>query len=109
MFRFFLKFLLVLIIFFVGVLLGMQKANIGILNMRGYDDPNLYSAVSIEQHNGEVDASILGKEMKSYDLQEKKEKLEEIKAFNAFSNLGKKITESSKQFFNKVLEFIVPG
>ncbi|WP_042345793.1 YqxA family protein [Bacillus massiliigorillae] len=108
MFRFFLKFLLVLIIFFVGVLLGMQKANIGMLNMRGYDDPKLYSAVSVEQRDGEIDASILGKEINSYDLQEKKEKLEEIKAFNAFSNLGKKITESSKTLFNKALDFVVP-
>lgn len=108
MFRFFLKFLLVLVIFFVGVLLGMQKASTGMLNMRGYDDPKLYSAVSIKEQNGEVDASILGKEFNSTDLQEKKEKLEEIKAFNAFSNLGKKISDGSQQLFTKALEFIVP-
>ncbi|MGM9925486.1 MAG: YqxA family protein [Bacillus sp. (in: firmicutes)] len=108
MIRFSLKCLLVLIVFFVGVLLGMQKASTGIVNMRGYDDPSLYSAVSIEENNGEIDASILGKEMGTYDLQEKKEKLEELKAFNAFSGMGKKIAESAKHFLNKMFDLIVP-
>lgn len=108
MFRFFIKFILVVTIFFVGVLLGMQKANIGMINMRGYDDPKLYSAVSIEEENGQYNASVLGKEMDTFDLQEKKAKLEEIKAFNAFSNLGKKMSDGTKLAFNKVLEWVVP-
>lgn len=108
MFRFLFKCTFILIIFFVGVILGMQKANTGLLNMRGFDDPKLYNAVSFENDNGEVNAEILGNEVNSHDLQKKKEKLQEMKAFNMFSSLGKKATEGVTSLFNKVIDLIVP-
>ncbi|WP_019242657.1 MULTISPECIES: YqxA family protein [Bacillus] len=108
MFRFFLKCILLIAVFFVGVLLGVQKANTGILNMRGYEDPQLYGAVSIENKDGEVNASFLGKDINSHDLQEKKEKLQDIKAFNAFSSLGKKTANGTKKAFEKLIDLVVP-
>ncbi|MGM9928613.1 MAG: DUF3679 domain-containing protein [Bacillus sp. (in: firmicutes)] len=100
--------MLVVFIFFVGVLLGMDKANTGLVNMRGYDDSELDRVVSIQQNNGEVQASILGEEVSSHDLEEKKKKIQELKAFNFFSNLGKKATEGTKVAFDKALELLVP-
>jgi hypothetical protein len=109
MFRFLLKCSLVLLIFFVGVILGMQKASTGMFNMRGYEDPLLYNAVSISNdENGQLNAELLGQEVNTHDLQEKKERLEEMKAFNVFSNLGKKATKGAQDLFNNLIEVVVP-
>lgn len=107
MFRFLFKCSLILLIFFIGVLIGMQKATDGMLDMRGYDDPLLYKAVSIENQNGELNAELLGQEVNTHDLQEKKERLQEMKAFNAFSNLGKKAANGIQNIFNSAIDLFV--
>ena len=107
-FRFFLKCFLVIVIFFVGVMLGMQKANTGLVNMRGYDDPQLNSAISITDENGELSASIMGQQVDSHDLEEKKKRIQELKAFNFFSTMGKKVSDGTKDLFDKALKYVVP-
>ena len=89
-------------------MLGMQKANTGLVNMRGYDDPHLDRAVSIVKENGEVSASIMGEKVDSHDLEEKKKRLQELKAFNLFSDMGKKISDGTRDLFERALQYIVP-
>ena len=108
MLRFWLKCFVIVLIFFVGVLFGLQKANSGLVNMRGYQDPQLGTAVSIEHDEGVVNADFLGEELGSHDLEEKKKKLEELKAFNAFSSIGKKITAGIQGAVTKIIELTVP-
>ncbi|MBD3109746.1 DUF3679 domain-containing protein [Bacillus sp. AGMB 02131] len=108
MWRFWLKCFGIILIFFVGVMFGLQKASSGLVNMRGYEDPELNAAVSVEHEEGVVTADILGEDLGSHDLEEKKKKLEELKAFNAFSNVGKKITNGIQQGVTKIIEWAVP-
>ena len=108
MLRFWLKCFVIVLIFFVGVMFGLQKANSGLVNMRGYQDPHLNSALSIEHEEGVVNANLLGTDMGSHDLAEKKKKLQELKAFNAFSNVGKKVTSGIQDAVTKVIELVVP-
>ena len=108
MLRFWLKCFVIVLIFFVGVVFGLQKANSGLVNMRGYQDPQLGTAVSIENEEGLVNANILGEDLGSHDLEEKKKKLEELKAFNAFSSIGKKITAGIQESVTKIIEIAVP-
>ncbi len=108
MLRFWLKCFVIVLIFFVGVMFGLQKANSGLVNMRGYQDPQLGTAVSIENEEGLVNANILGEDLGSHDLEEKKKKLEELKAFNAFSSIGKKITAGIQESVTKIIEIAVP-
>jgi hypothetical protein len=68
----------------------MQQANQGMIKMKGYNDPDLKSAFQVGSENtGNVEASILGNKVTSKDLQEKQEQLEQIEAFNFFSQIGK--------------------
>ena len=55
----------------------------------------------------EIQASILGNEVSSHDIKKKKEQLEEMKAYNFFSSLGKKIAEIVSDTTEKIIEFIV--
>ena len=50
-------------------------------------------ALSInESSEGEIEASILGNDVSSHDLEKKKAELEEMKAYNFFSSIGKNVS-----------------
>ncbi|GLB58267.1 hypothetical protein NCCP133_04000 [Cytobacillus sp. NCCP-133] len=75
--------------------------------MKGYSDDGFKSALTIsESEDGELQASVLGNDVSSHDLQQKKEKLEEMKAFNFFSSLGKSISEGLSELTEKSIKFI---
>jgi hypothetical protein len=83
---------MIVVLLFFGVLLGMQYANEGMKKTKGYDDPGLYQAFTVSESNaGELETSILGEKITSHDIEKKKEQLEEMKAFNFFSSLGKNL------------------
>ncbi|WP_409289372.1 YqxA family protein [Peribacillus sp. SCS-37] len=102
MVRFSFKVLMLILVLFFGVLLGMQHANTSMKKMKGFDDPSLDSAFSIHENNGGKQASILGETVTGEDLAEKKQKLEEMKAYNFFSQTGRKISEGVSNGFDKL-------
>ncbi len=96
-----------IVILFIGVLIGMQQANIGMKKMKGYDDPALQSAFHVStNHQGEVEASVLGRKINEQTITEKKEMLQEMKAFNFFSEMGKKFTQVLSGGTEKLLSYI---
>ncbi|KAB2338614.1 DUF3679 domain-containing protein [Cytobacillus depressus] len=104
---FMLKTLLLTSLMFLAVLFGMQQANEGITKMKGYSDERFKGAFTLQENEaGELHASILGTDVTSHDLQQKKEKLEEMKAYNFFSSLGKKLSEGLSALAETTLHFI---
>jgi hypothetical protein len=102
---FLLKSLFIVSLMFLSVLFGMQQANFGIQKMKGYDDPKFKSALIVEASDeGEIQASVLGVDVTSHDLEQKKQKLEEIKAYNLFSDMGKKISNGISAGLNQIIE-----
>jgi Protein of unknown function (DUF3679) len=90
-----------------GILIGMQQANQGMIKMKGYNDPELQSAFQVEkEHSGNVEASILGNKVTSQDLQEKQQKLEQIEAFNFFSQIGKQFATIISSGVSELLKVI---
>lgn len=105
--RFVLKVVLLISILFVGVLIGMQKANEGIMDMKGYEDGAFETPLSLsEGETGNIEASLLGQEMGSASISEKKKKLEEMKSFNFFSEIGKSVAGIMKGITEKTVEFL---
>lgn len=89
-----LRFFFLVVILLFGVLLGMQQANNGMIQMKGYEDPDLKNAFTIQGGSGnENEASVLGHEVNTTDLEEKQKKLEEVEAFNIFSRTGKALAD----------------
>ncbi|MCF7617734.1 YqxA family protein [Bacillus sonorensis] len=84
------KCILVSAVMFFGVLLGMQQANNGMLEMKGYKDPDLKGALSFSEGEAK-EASILGHQI---DLEEKQKELEQLEAFNFFSSAGRALADS---------------
>jgi hypothetical protein len=104
---FMLKSILIAAIMFVSVLFGMQQATLGIQNMKGYQNDQFKGAFSLQEGGeGQLEASILGNDVSSHELEKKKEELEELKAFNFFSSLGKKLAEGISRLTEKAIEII---
>lgn len=107
MIKFFFKCALLISALFIGVLIGMQYANQGIVEMKGHEQHNFTSPVGVSQDGeGNVEASFLGNEVESETLSEKKEKLEDMKAFNAFSSIGKALANIIESITNEIVNFI---
>ncbi|CAG9619377.1 DUF3679 domain-containing protein [Sutcliffiella rhizosphaerae] len=90
--RFMLKCLFITFVLFLGVLLGMQQANDGMRKMKGYDDPAFSGEVFHVVEKTE-NISFLGREYSNQDMQEKQEKLQEMKSYNFLSSTGKKLAD----------------
>jgi hypothetical protein len=103
---FMLKSLCLAALMLISVLTGMQLANNGIHKMKGYDDPNFQTAVSIQETDHDVRASFLGNDISSHDIEAKKKKLEEISSYNFFSSMGKKLSEGISGSSEKLIQLI---
>lgn len=95
------------LLMFTCVLFGMQQANNGIKSMKGYEDKNFASALNFQKNNGNLEASVLGEDVTSHDLQKKKEQLEEMKAYNLFSSMGKGIADGMSSLVQKGVDLAV--
>ncbi len=100
------KCMLIVLILFFGVLFGMQKANEGMKKMKGYDDPSLYSAFTVDEGKSGVEASVLGQKVTSHDLEKKKKQLEDMEAFNLFSSIGKKMSDGISGVFQSLINLL---
>lgn len=101
---FMLKSFFIAALMFLSVLFGMQQANDGIHRMKGFEDSNFKGAFTVEEDTGgELQVSVLGN---SHDLEEKKEQLESMKAYNFFSSLGKGLADTISSLTEKTIEFI---
>lgn len=103
---FMLKSFIVASLMFISVLTGMELANNGIHKMKGYNDPNFQNAVSINENGPDLNATFLGNDITSHDIEAKKKKLESISAYNFFSSMGKKMSEGLTAASEKLIELI---
>ncbi|WP_338473261.1 YqxA family protein [Niallia sp. XMNu-256] len=104
---FMLKSFLLACLMFVSVLFGMQQANEGIVRMKGYGHEQFQGAFKIQQKEaGEMEASILGNEISSHDIEKKKAKLEEMKAYNFFSSIGKSLASLISTITDSMIQLI---
>lgn len=74
------KCILACAVMFFGVLLGMQQANNGMIEMKGYQDPDLKAALSISEGDAK-EASVLGHQI---DLEEKQKSWNSWKLSTSF-------------------------
>ncbi|WP_246145494.1 DUF3679 domain-containing protein [Bacillus rubiinfantis] len=101
------KSLLIVSLMFISVLTGMELANNGIHKMKGYDDPNFQNAVSIADSEKDFNATFLGNDISSHDIEAKKRKLEEMSAYNFFSSMGKKMSEGLTNGSKKLIRTFI--
>lgn len=93
---------------FICVLFGMQEANDGIHQMKGYDDSDFGNAFTLqEDKHGKVAGTFLGNDVSSHDLEKKKQEIKEMNSFNFFSSAGKNISKGISEATEKMINSIV--
>lgn len=103
MLRFLLKTFILVTVLFIGIIIGFQEASSGLQRMKGYDDPNLKDAFTIElSKDGETTTTILGETVSSHNLEDKEQKLEEINSFNFFTNIAKTMSSFINNLASKL-------
>lgn len=79
----------------IGIVIGMNQANKGMLNMKGYQDSSFQSPFYVQEiEEGKVEATFMGNDVGAFNIDDKKEKLEEIKSYNIFSEAGKFLADT---------------
>ncbi len=105
MFRFFVKTAGLMIVLLIGIIIGMQEAHTGILKMSGYDDLRFKNVLDIEKtEDGEMEAIVLGEQISSHHLEEKKKILEDLNANHILTDL----TKGFNEFFSDLITKILP-
>lgn len=94
------------IVLLFGVLLGMQLANSGIHELRGYNDPHFQGALHFNNIEGSVEATVLGQRVTEHDINAKKEELKSFKALNVISKLGQTVAQFFMILFNKIISIV---
>ncbi|MCJ7841819.1 YqxA family protein [Lederbergia sp. NSJ-179] len=104
--KFVMKSLLLSLVLVAGVVIGLNKANQGMNEMKGYTDSSFTTPVDVKKtEDGKINAAVLGNELSSFNLDEKKEKLEDAKAFNFFSEAGKLLANMVSSIAQAVINF----
>lgn len=108
---FIVKSLLALALMFLAVLYGMQLAGEGIERVRGEHHESLSEVWSAgEKEDGDKAFSLFGKKDDSHDLEKKKERLEELKTYNFFAEMGKALAgalrRATETLIQKIAAFI---
>ena len=104
---FMLKATMIAAVMFISVLFGMQQASNGINKMKGYENAQFEGAFSLQDNEeGKLEVSILGNDVSSHDLEKKKAEIEEIRTYNFFSSLGKKVADMVSFTTEKIIDLI---
>jgi hypothetical protein len=104
MVKFFLKSLLLICFLLIGILIGMEKASDEMNKMSITDE---LGAFNIQQNEkGKIEAEVLGENITSHNIKEKQEKLQAIKAFNFFSEIGGKLSELITKVFQAFIALL---
>ncbi|MDN4074822.1 MULTISPECIES: DUF3679 domain-containing protein [Fictibacillus] len=99
-----LKCFLITAVLFFGVLLGMQRASVGMNHLKGNEDTG--KALALKETKGHTDAEVLGTAIGAQDLTAKQKQLEDSRAFNFFSSMGEKVSVLVSAIFQAVIGLI---
>lgn len=102
MFRFIFKTAAVILVLLFGIIIGMQEAHTGMLRMAGYDDLRFKKVLEIGG-TGEMEATILGEEISSHHLEEKKRILEEMNLNHTLTDMMNSFNEFLSELMIKIL------
>lgn len=90
-------------VLFLAVLYGMQLAEQGIQRIKGDNEQLAEVWNASERKEGDTPS---GKKIDSHDLEKKKERLEELKVYNVFAEMGKALARALNRAAETLLQKI---
>ncbi|MFC0522549.1 DUF3679 domain-containing protein [Pontibacillus salicampi] len=107
MIRFTTTVLLLIILFLSGVLLGMNQASLGIIEMRGFSNDSLQEAVKTNPSKGSsYEVEVLGQGFEQVSVEEKQKAYAEMQTDHGVQKLAFALEKAVKWVYNTII-FIV--
>ncbi|WP_186576459.1 DUF3679 domain-containing protein [Aquibacillus kalidii] len=95
--------LTMLVLFLGGVLFGIEQANEGVLQTRGYSS-DLEEAVKSEvTEGGSYEVEVMGKKFEQVDMDKKEQQYEEIESNHLMQKVATNLESGVKWFYNQVI------
>ncbi|KGP73181.1 DUF3679 domain-containing protein [Pontibacillus yanchengensis] len=107
MVRFTVTFLIMVILFMSGVLLGMNQASLGMIQMRGFSDTNFHEAIKTQQPtSSNYEVEVLGKEFQQVPVEEKQQVYADMQITHGVQKLAFTLEKGVKWVYNTMI-FVV--
>ncbi len=92
-----------LVLFFGGILVGIDKASEGIIETRGYsvsDDDAIGSQVD---ENGKAEVNVMGENLQQINLENKQEEYQEVQSTHLTQKVAGNLERGVKWFYNQLI------
>lgn len=96
--------LVMMMLFLVGVLFGIEQASVGMVKLRGYSDQSLHEAVQTESApNGKYEVKVMGRDFTQVSLDEKQVLYQNVTESHFTEKMAVVLEKSVKWFYNQVI------
>ncbi|GGD04355.1 DUF3679 domain-containing protein [Pontibacillus salipaludis] len=104
MVRFTITFLIMIVLFLGGVLVGMNQASIGMIQMRGFSSGTFQEAVQTEKlETGDYEVQVLGKDFGQVSVQEKQQQYEDHNEARGLQRLAVTLESVVNWVYNTII------
>ncbi|KGX93639.1 hypothetical protein N781_11100 [Pontibacillus halophilus JSM 076056 = DSM 19796] len=105
--RFTVTFLFMLVLFLAGILVGINQASLGMIQIRGYSDQSFQEAIqTTEADDGTVEVEVMGQSFQQVQLDEKKQQFDETYETQGIQKLALSLGNFVKGVYNLVLSLV---
>ncbi len=107
MVRMTMTFLVMIILFLGGVLIGMNQASLGMIEMRGYESESLQEAVQTSHvDTDDVEVKVLGQDFQQTPVDTKQKKYEELQTSQGIQKIAVNLEKSVQWVYNQMILMI---
>ncbi|MCD5323633.1 MULTISPECIES: DUF3679 domain-containing protein [Pontibacillus] len=104
MVRFTVTFLIMIVLFLGGVLVGMNQASIGMIQMRGFSNGTFQEAVQTEKlETGDYEVQVLGRDFQQVSVQEKQQQYQEHNEARGLQKVAVMLEKAVNWAYNTVI------
>ncbi|QHE53046.1 DUF3679 domain-containing protein [Pontibacillus sp. HMF3514] len=104
MVRMTMTFLVMVILFLGGVLVGMNQASQGMIKMRGFESETFQEAVQTRHvDTGKVEVKVLGQDFQQVSMDEKQKKYEELQSSHGIQKVAVTLEKSVQWLYNQMI------
>ncbi len=107
MVRMTMTFLIMIILFLGGVLVGVNQASLGLIKMRGYESDSFQEAVQTRHADtGEIEVKVLGRDFQQVSVDQKQQKYEELQSSHGIQKIAVGLENSVQWVYNQMIMMV---
>lgn len=107
MVRMTMTFLVMIILFLGGVLVGMNQASMGLIKMRGYENASFQEAVQTRHvDTDQIEVKVLGQDFQQVSLEKKQQQYDELQTSHGIQKVALTLEKSVQWVYNQMIMMV---